>query len=266
MPSYISAVKWENTSSHPLLAVAVSEGNIWIVDIMGTLPAFSFRDTNVAGDVSDITWHPTTRQLAVALQLGVSAVLNPVDIWDIDTQRMTVLFRDYEIETSVAWHPRDPDVIAVGFIDGRAELWQLSNKTMLYRVKPTIPDDIVHTLAWSPDGTQLAIGYDFSLRVLSYPTFQDTLSYTVSEVIDEIAWHRDNHRLAILVSQGIEVIDASNGSQLYSETIPGFMRGVAWSPDGKRLIYGGDRTGFRGEFRIFDAPPLSAIATPRHSP
>ena len=116
--------------------------------------------------------------------------------------------------------------------------------------------EIVNSLAWSPNGTQLAIGimtelpnpsqfagtkaaleiWDASTwKIILEPDLADSL---LSERILDIAWKPDGTALALSTDMhGVMVVDSASGKLLSQQT--GFASSVmqaVWSPDGSRLV------------------------------
>jgi WD40 repeat protein len=109
--------------------------------------------------------------------------------------------------------------------------------------------DIVTDVAWSPDGTRLALAsYDTTVRVWDAAT--GTILHTLTghtKVVYSVAWSPDGTRLASFsYDDTARVWDAATGAMLH--TLTGIKGGV-WSPDGTRLVLNWDNK----TVRIWDA-------------
>ena len=114
----------------------------------------------------------------------------------------------------------------------------------------------VYSLAWSPDGKELAVGLlaetpdptEFSggkailkiwetsaWKIILEPDLADSL---LSERILDIAWKPDGTALALSTDMhGVMVVDSASGKMLSQQTgFAGSVMQAAWSPDGSRLV------------------------------
>src|SRR5215469_461355 len=100
----------------------------------------------------------------------------------------------------------------------------------------------VWALAWSPDGTRLAVaGRSKTVRVLDATTLKTRLSYRDHQhPILRVAWSPDSQRIASAgQDNSVQVWDAKNGLRRFtSRSRSPVAGGLAWSPDGQRLAAG----------------------------
>lgn len=142
---------------------------------------------------------------------------------------------------TVAWDA-DGTRIASGVSDGTVFIWPVASALPLTKLSSfRLRVDPVHSVAWSPDGTHLAISGKFDVRiwavvpgkqlkVLSLPGFETG--------VKGVAWSPDGTRLAV-GSHNAYVWDISSGKRLLTVTGPkNGVLGVAWSPDGSRIAFG----------------------------
>ena len=114
----------------------------------------------------------------------------------------------------------------------------------------------VLSLAWSPDGKQLAASLTRGIdelhgqvilkiwdtatwELISQPTFGEDL---INERILDIAWSPDGTKLAVSTDiHGVMVLDLDSGEIISHQTeFAGSVQDISWSPDGSRLISTGE--------------------------
>lgn len=124
------------------------------------------------------------------------------------------------------------------------------------------------SLAWSPDGKQLAAsltrGIDelhgevilkiwdtVTWKLISQPTFGEDL---INERILDIAWSPDGTKLAISTDvHGVMVLDLHAGKIISHQTeFAGSVQEISWSPDGSRLISTGEMAYSLRRWRLKD--------------
>ena len=150
--------------------------------------------------------------------------------------------RRFEAFTNcAAWHPTNPDVIALSCPEGVRVARVGSDESK------TFPghDLGILKLAWSPDGKSIAVACeDSTLRIFEPETGDSvTLSGHSNSVVD-VHWHPSGTRLASGSIDGTVRIWATD---LWTEVLTLHSNGagitsLAWSPDGEHLAVG-DRDG-----------------------
>lgn len=102
----------------------------------------------------------------------------------------------------------------------------------------------VRSLAWSPDGTRLALGLnDSTVRILDAATGSEQVKLDEDELpVLRVAWSPDGRRLAFGGDDGVlRIWNAETGAVEFALTgHSDNMLNVAWSPDGTRLVSTGD--------------------------
>lgn len=117
----------------------------------------------------------------------------------------------------------------------------------------------VSSVAWSPDGQQLASGdYDGTVRVWDVVTGTTLIVLEHPDLVKSVVWSPDGGRLASAGRNGmVQVWDTATWTVL--AVLEGHTRevnGIAWSPDGARLASGSDdRT-----VRVWDATTGTMLA------
>ncbi len=108
--------------------------------------------------------------------------------------------------------------------------------------------DIVHSVAWSPDGRRLvSASGDQTVKVWDAATGQELLNLpancpmTSGNPVQWVAWSPDSQRLAsVSQDQTIKVWEATTGQKLLTlRGHTGPINAVAWHPDGRRLASAG---------------------------
>lgn len=113
-----------------------------------------------------------------------------------------------------------------------------SNQPLIYRGH----FDVVNTVAWSPDGLQIASGSaDRTVQIWNVNDGSEVYIYTKhSDRVEALAWSPDGKRIASgSVDKTVQVWNAGNGNNSF--TYRGHsdkVTAVAWSPDGKLIASG----------------------------
>ena len=147
-----------------------------------------------------------------------------------------------------------PDLSAIAFATSKGlAVYDFNN----YDHLRTLEDkENVYSLAWSPDGKQLAAsvirGIDelhgevtlkiwdtATWKLISQPTFGEDL---INERILDIAWSPDGTKLAVSTDvHGVMVLDLNSGKIISHQTeFASSVQEISWSPDGSRLVCTGD--------------------------
>jgi WD40 repeat protein len=147
------------------------------------------------------------------------------------------------------------DQVKAGGIRGEARFWDLTTGKDVATWKPH--GQYVRTLAYSPDGKQLALGLlapgssikkEAPVKVCDAETGRELLSLPdqgeFSRQAQQMAFSADARRLAVILSgqdkTAVKVWDATTGKLLRSLPAEGPLC-VAFAPDGARLAVGGPR-------------------------
>jgi WD40 repeat protein len=133
-----------------------------------------------------------------------------ISIWNITTEKVIRSFdTQYDVLKTIEWSP-DGSMLASLDRNYNVQVWDVVTGDRLYNIKlDEVFDDreeylfALTSLAWSPDGTRIAIGNDYELTVWRFAT---------DEVVNV---PRDTSVFAIVM-------------------------GVAWSPDGDQIARAGD--------------------------
>ena len=201
--------------------------------------------------VTSIDWSPDGQFLA-------SGSAEQVTLWEVaPVPSQNVLRGHRESVQGVAWSP-DGLLVASAGDDGRIGLWNPSTGVCLEMLQdPDAVDTLFLSVAWSPDGRQLACGsFMRGVQVWDIPVHtRRWIGQTPQPTrIHSVAWSPDGTQLVGAGWDGsVYLWDARDGTLLRQ------MRGhtwgvmsVSWSPDGKWLASaGGGRE--QGELIVWEA-------------
>ena len=205
-------------------------------------------------------WALNARYLAVVRQLLETR--NPfgtrsfLDVWNIATgSRMLTVETtpsqpppSYQVSTMV-WAP-DGEKLALGYASNGVWLVEIWNGLTGQRT-PVLAGRETHGLAWSPQGTVLAVVTPQGTENIDAQTGHQVTAYPFIKTQFSLAWSPDEKRIAMTsyteghwvpTSGTLAVFDASHGSLLrqYDQGQQGIgmlgMGRTAWSPNGQFLL------------------------------
>ncbi len=191
------------------------------------------RLTDLPGLPVAIDWSPDGSRIAVALGEGAVAVA------DVEAVTTAILSGHPSGATSVAWSPRDPDLIATGGLDGVVRTWSADR---VAPVNALLMSDTawVQRVAWRPDGHMLAAIAGTALVVLeggggeARHRFDDHDS-----TLTDLSWHPRGRTIAVSHYGGITTWSPRHpdgGPRRFAWK--GSSLRLAWSPDGRYVATG----------------------------
>jgi WD40 repeat protein len=224
-----------------MIATANADGSVQIWDALTGEVLHSLQDHAVSAEI--VSWSSDGRRIATVDLDGM------IRIWDVTVGRLIET-----IESSIgpvvdlSWSPVSDQLAYIGRDTGRqGGLPQII--TPLSEI-PTSSQKQIHSVAWSPDGVLLAVGYGTSRCVPNRPDLYTIQIINVAndEIINTLPggdcsvvaldWSPDSGKLASasLDGIGIRIWDTSNGQLLMTkQTIFQGSGDVSWSPDGTQL-------------------------------
>ena len=146
--------------------------------------------------------------------------------------------------TALTWSP-DNVYVAVGCTKGVVRIWNVAKGTLV--IGPTSSStNRISSLAWSPDGTLLAIARSGESAVVLWDVREARQSAVLQEQADVnrsvnfLAWSADGKQLMATTDLAVRIWDVA-GARLVrtldsqSPQDQAGRRAAAWSPDGKRI-------------------------------
>jgi WD40 repeat protein len=191
------------------------------------------RMDGLPGLAADLSWSPDGATLAAGLGEGPVVLLAPGG----RSGYAIILPGHAGGTTSVVWHPRDPDLVASGGLDGVIRVWSASDAHEA-RAHEVSPIDWVQRIAWRPDGAVLAGIAGRALVVLDDDGIARRFDDHESTLTD-MAWHPRGRAIAVSHYGGL-----TSWSPREADGAPrrfrwkGSSLRLAWSPDGRHVATG----------------------------
>ncbi len=141
--------------------------------------------------------------------------------------------------TRLAWHPT-ADVLAVALQAGEEGSFIYDPASNRKRYLDSLTAAGARGLAWSPDGSTLAVGDGDGYLLLYAADGTLLLRRKVDpKAIVDLAWHPDGQQL-LTVGSGIARYTVATDSVRYrnSRDVPVLVLSVAWHPDGNSYVTG----------------------------
>jgi WD40 repeat protein len=163
-----------------------------------------------------------------------------VHLWDARTGETQRIYQGHTgIVYAVLWSSDGSSIVSgAGNGDASIQRWSVETGETIWK---HVPDDTeyasVHSLSWSPDGSQLAVaGLQYYTCVLDAHTGDEHLH--INEMLPLVDWSPDGELLALEQSNGgVMVVRASTGEKVMTYYTDGLSRvkALRWSPDGNML-------------------------------
>jgi len=253
-------VSWEPNGDRIAAAGAHGTVKVW--------KALATQDSLVAAVRAPAAWHRDGRLIVAG---GTEPGL--ANIWDVAHWRV-----QKELRTSTHgsfrgfdWSPTGREVAACDF-SGRIVVWDVSSGREIWKVQGAakgLPLEMteLRSIAWSPDGTQVATGgWDKAVHIREANTGRLLRSLPgFDERIGSVAWSPDGRRLAakdcgdtILIwnthSWQVELTMRCHDARAFAAD---GCRSLAWSPGGERLATGTSQ----GDLIVWDADTGQRLST-----
>lgn len=122
--------------------------------------------------------------------------------------------------------------------NGQLEVWRWQSGESVLRNPPAH----CTTLAFSPDGSRVAVGHEDWISCFDLATGEENRRWRALDQIYTLDFNPDSRRLAVgyLSNDSVSIYDADNGElSLGLSTETSNQNVVAWHPDGELLASGG---------------------------
>ncbi|MEP3480194.1 MAG: serine/threonine-protein kinase [Fuerstiella sp.] len=205
-------------------------------------PATTHTVDELTGLTLSAKWSPDGQQIAACGRTGA------IKIWDVTQKKIVGSYRAPSVHCSVVWSPTADQLAVASFHGAKLIDCEDGTETILQDA-----DDACRSVAWNPDGSQLAVGRD-SGRITVHDAKTGESIHAMNEHVARVRcvlWHPDGSRLASASDDGtVRIWDPKTGAQtLLLRGHEGRVTGLDWSPDGQQLV----AVGAESRIRIWDA-------------
>jgi WD40 repeat protein len=213
------------------------EGEIKIWDVKSGKPVASLRGHSEA--IEAVAFSPDGKKLASASEDRT------VNVFDVASGKLEQTLKGHTAPVWCVAFDRDGKKLASGSAESRddkgkdrppeVKVWDLASGKDVLTLKG--PERSVSTVAYSPDGTRLAVG-GLDGQVLVFDAAgKEALKLKSPEGVWAVAFTRDGKLLAgVGWEETIHVWTADGKERVAINGHKGTVTGVAFSPDGQRLI------------------------------
>lgn len=191
--------------------------------------------------VNTIAWSPDGTKLASSGEEGLAFV------WDVTTAEVLSAAENSSVgvpRRGVIWDPNGQLIADFSVGGPLVSIWEAATGVIKASLGQNTGPDIT-SLAWSPDGSRLAIGNGASevqiwdVAQIASGGLAEQLTTFPNLLVTAIEWSPDGSRIAIGGKNNVVILDASTGQQLedyigHTATVIS----IAWSPDNTRLASG----------------------------
>ena len=246
--SKLTSVAWSPDGTR--LAAAGAPNFLQIYDMANLSRALKF--TQLTSNAHSLAWSPDGIKIVTGSDKAIK-------IWNARTGELekTLASIDNRINHAVAWSPDGSKIVACleGYDTSRTPIW---NSTT---------GKVVQTIAWygtslafSPDGGQLAIVTGYSVYIYGFTggLLQRTIAGH-SDSVNSVSWSPDGKLLATASNDNtVRIWNVSSGEEMAAFNGHGeVVRTVRWSPDGTRIASAADG----GGILIWDPETLTGLGS-----
>jgi len=190
----------------------------------------SFMTHDHGGRVSFVTFSPNGKYVASAASYNKT-----IHLWDTETgQEVSHMSHDDDAYTFFAFSPDSKHLISSGGRDNTARVWDTSTGEEISRMTH---DSGVSSVAFSPDGKQVASGGDNTARVWEADTGKEIARMTHNSFVYFVSFSPDGKYIA---SGGHDstarIWKSQTGQEIARFTHNDFVSYIAFSPDGTYVL------------------------------
>ena len=251
----ISDLKWSPKDDRLVSADGSGSVRIWNMAYSTAWRLYPPQaEQEVDWSVQGTSWSNDGRYLTMAGGDPIEAKNPPsFEIWDVNNNKRIMKNLGDKLHfmgLQADFSPDNKAILYLGFpgfpdFSGLASAYVFDAQTGEI-IKTFTPDNgvLIRSVAWSPDGTQIATGmFNNQIIIWDYTTGKEitTLIHSNNEsmFINFVDWSPDGSKLAGASDENsASVWDTSTWKMIYKvhHQAPTFVTGVAWSPDGRRLL------------------------------
>lgn len=247
----------QSSASLPGRILFVKDGDLWVQDASGA------RQLATGGTFSQPTWSPDGTGLAYVYRGTNFADIFVTDDHGQNQVRLTNSASSILDNTDWNFRPTfSPDGKLIAFVSDKTStfptLWLMNAADGSGRralATPGLQQEDVDSLAWSPDGSQLAVTLFNEPGPTQIALVPVGTGRQLGRILTDLpggaldpAWSPDGSWLGFAGRDGFAVemyAVRPDGTSLTRLTSEGQMaRSPSWSPDGKRLAFLSNKTGF----------------------
>jgi WD40 repeat protein len=240
----VTALAWSPTDANSVaisgIHIQKSQSEVIILDAVTGRTKSIF----VTGDsISSLDWSPDGSKLGVAKNTVTVSFTsrNELQIWDANSGRILISSPSPSIEdniTALAWSP-DNKRMAGAITNHTVIIWDASTGAVELTLQGH--SDVVLSVEWSPDGTQLATTgsiLDNTMRLWASDTGQNTANFPAD--FATVKWSPEGHELALAEYLKVRILDPQTGIEILNIATNGLGTTLVYSPYGGRLAFGGE--------------------------
>lgn len=242
------------------LAAGDRNGRIGIWDASTGEPCTTFEEHD--NDFTTVDWGRAAQELIAAGRRD-----GAVMVWDTISGRLAGAWLAHEdAVVAVALDPSGKRLTSVG-ADGWVKTWDIASQTLVAKPKLTGEFPRSRCVAWSPDGSWIAIGGADGLVLLRTKNGRRKKARgTVSKIpITALAFSPDSKQIAAAHMDGTVSLLKTKGLRPVGKQLLGHdgrVESVVWSPDGTHLATGGWEDGTVRIWLAKDHKEIRKIDTP----
>lgn len=138
----------------------------------------------------------------------------------------------------VDWSPDDSEIVTGGD-DGAIRVWNATNGALIAETYAVPSPYGIDAVAWSPDGTTIAVMGDSRVELLDASTLaiEKSFAFPVYYSDTDMAWSHDGTKLALAGNMSYAAIwDTRSATETQ---LPVTGNAIAWGPADKRVVVGG---------------------------
>lgn len=175
-----------------------------------------FGDEETTSTLTDMGWSPDGNNLAISTY-DVRTETQQVTIWDAsgDPRPTEPILRIVGNSTGLLdWKP-DGTALAASTVDGVVIYDAVTGET-IQRLQTDQGTGYMYEVRWSPDGRQIAAGFQWDLWIWDVATNAAVAHYTMPQPVEDIAWLPTGQ----VLHNGGEIGLAINGSSIEGYALP----------------------------------------------